>query len=304
MKKKTAKKKHRVLRGCLGIFLIVTAAFITFVLWPAADDSSVVLSDSFDNNDNNWSLGNYGSIKNGQLILSEGDVSVIPLNLQLKNGRISVDLSYISGNKESEYGIIFRDISDEKYSFFLIAPDGSLGAKLRGMEDSVYYRNSYIKADTPNLLTIELYENLIRVYINETLIAETYDSEPEEGSVSLYSSGESRVAFDNLEIINFDRRDGNIKGSVTIDGDLLGGAEVTAFQVIEPETLGVVEIAKAVTTDSGSYSFYLPDTSSYFIEAGTPDKKFKGDRYTDLQIPDSGLDLNISIETVQTEGGE
>jgi hypothetical protein len=296
MKKKTSKKKHKFLRGCLGIFLILIVAFI---LWPMSGDDSIILSDTFDNNDNNWPLGNYGSIENGQLIMSEGDISVIPADLQLKNGSSRVNLSYISGNKESVFGLFFREIDDELYNFFLIGSDSSFMARLKGKEDSFYNTNGFIKSDAPNVLTIKLYEKLTRIYINETLIVESYDDNPGAGTISLYSSGESTVAFDNLEIIDYDKLVGNITGSVNIDGDTLGGAEVVAYQVIEPETLGVVEIARTITDDNGKYSFYLPDDSSYFIESGTPDTKYRGDRYTDLQIPDSGIDLDITIREVK-----
>ena len=299
MKKKDSKKKHPILRGCLGLFLVVIIAFVAFILWPMSGDESIILSDSFDNNDNNWPLGNYGTIENGQLILSEGDISVIPADLQLKNGRISVNLSYISGNKESVYGLFFREIDEEQYNFFLISSNSSFMARLKGKEESFYNTNGFIKSDAPNVLTIELYERLIRVYINETLIVESYTDNPGRGTISLYSSGESTVAFDNLEIIDFDKRDSNITGSVNIEGDTLGGAEVIAWQVIEPKTLGVIEIARTLSDDSGDYSFYLPEDSSYFIESGTPDTKYSGDRYTDLQIPDSGHDLDITIREVK-----
>lgn len=299
MKKKESKKKNKFLRGCLGIFLIVIVAFIAFILWPMPGDSSIILSDNFDNNDNNWPLGNYGSIENGQFILSEGDISVIPADLQLKNGSISVNLSYISGDKESEYGIFFRDIDDKQYNFFLISSDGSFIARLKSFEDGVYYKNSLVKTENPNELKIELYGRLIRIYLNEILIAESYDDNPKAGSFSIFSSGGSTAAFDNLQIVDFDLRAGNITGSVLIDGKSLGGAEVIAYQVIEPETLGVVEIARTITDDNGKYSFYLPVDFSYFIEAGTPDKKIIGDRYTDLQIPNSGLNLDITISEVK-----
>ena len=295
MKKKGSKKKNKFLRGCLGIFLIVIVAFIAFILWPIPDDNSVILSDAFDNNDNNWTLGDNGSIENGKLIMSEGDVSVITTDFHLKNGRLSVNLSYISGSKKGVYGLFFRDITDEQYNYFLISSDSSFVARLKGKEESFYDTNSFIKSDEPNFLSIELYEKLIRIYINDTLIAESYDDNPGAGTISLYSSGESRVAFDDLEIIDYDIKEDNITGSVIMNEDKLSGAEVIAWQVIEPDTLGVVEIARTKTDDSGKYSFYLPDDSSYFIESGTPDKKYIGDRYTDLQIPDSGLDLIITV---------
>jgi hypothetical protein len=299
MKNKTSKKKHTFLKGCLGIFLIAIAAFLTFILWPMPDDDSVVLSDKFDNNDNNWTLGDYASIKNGQLIIAEGDISVIPINLLLKNGRISVNLSYISGSKESEYGIIFRDIDDEQFNFFLISSDSSQLARLKGKEDGIYDKNGFIKSNAPNFLTIKFYGRLIRIFINETLISESYDDNPGAGTISLYSSGGSIVAFDDLEIIDYDQKAGNITGSVIMSGDKLSAAELIAWQLIEPDTLGVVEIARTVTNDQGEYSFFLPEDSSYFIESGTPDKKYIGDRYTDLQIPDSGLNLDITISEVK-----
>ncbi|RKX83239.1 MAG: hypothetical protein DRP58_09105 [Spirochaetes bacterium] len=295
MKKKDSKKKNKFLRGCLGIFLIVIVAFIAFILWPVSEDSSIILSDTFNNNDNNWPLGDYGSIENGQLILSEGDISVLPADIQLVNGRIKASLTYISGDQAGNYGFIFRDIDDDIYNFFLINSNSGFLARIQKNGEIISDKTSFITPNGSNELMVELFGRLIRVYVNGILIAESYIDNPMAGNFSLYSSGESVVTFDDLEITDFNNRSGNITGLVLIDGEPLSAAEVIAYQVIEPETLGVVEIARTLSDDNGSYSFYLPEDSSYFIEAGTPDKKLTGDRYADLQIPDSGLDLDITI---------
>ena len=299
MKKKSSPKKHSKKKGCLGLFLIVIAAFIAFILWPMSGDDSVILSDSFDNNDNNWPLGDYESIEKGELLLAEGDISVLPADIQFVNGRIKGTFTYKSGDPAGNYGLIFRDINDDIYNFFLINSDSGFRARLQGNGEIINDKTGFITPNGSNELIVELFGRLIRVYANGTLIAESYDDNPMTGTFSLYSSGESIVTVDDLEIVDFDKRPGNITGSVLIDGDTLSGAEVIAWQLVEPDTLGVVDIDRTTTDSEGKYRFYLPDDSSYFIEAGTPDKKFTGDRYTDLQIPDSGIDLDITIKEVE-----
>lgn len=299
MKKKTSKKRTSLLKGCLGIFLIVIVAFIAFILWPIPKDNSIILTDSFDNNDNNWSLGNYGSIENGQLILSEGDISVLPAETQFINGRIKASLTFKNGDPAGNYGFIFRDIDDDNYNFFLINSESGFFAKIQENGDIISDKTSFITPEGSNELIVELYGRLIRVYANGTLIVESYDNNTAKGIFSMYSSGESIVAIDDLELADFDKRAGNITGSVLIDGDTLSGAEVIAWQVVDPDSLGVVEIDRTTTDSAGKYRFYLPENSSYFIEAGTPDKNFTGDRYTDLQIPDSGFELDITIMEVK-----
>ena len=299
MKKKGSKKKHKFLKGCLGIFLIVIVAFLTFILWPISSDDSILLSENFDNNDNNWPLGDYGSIENGQLILSEGDISVLPTDIQFVNGRIKASLSFNSGDPAGSYGFIFRDVDDDNYNFFLINSNSEFLASIQKNGEIINDKTSFITPNSTNELIVELFGNLIRVYANGTQIAESYIDNPMAGTFSLYSSGESVIIFDDLEITDFDKKSGNITGSVIIEGDTLSAADVIAWQVVDPETLEVAEIAKTITDEKGNYSFYLPDDSSYFIESGTPDKNFMSDRYTDLQITDSGLDLDITIREVK-----
>ncbi|MEA1910821.1 MAG: hypothetical protein U9N32_03975, partial [Spirochaetota bacterium] len=178
---------------------------------------------------------------------------------------------------------VYSDISD--------GPEWTITSSHLEVRNSYYEYDFDSKWDSMGVFGVDV--------LNEILIAESYDDNPKAGSFSIFSSGGSTAAFDNLQIVDFDLRAGNITGSVLIDGKSLGGAEVIAYQVIEPETLGVVEIARTITDDNGKYSFYLPVDFSYFIEAGTPDKKIIGDRYTDLQIPNSGLNLDITISEVK-----
>ena len=86
-------------KGCLGIFIIIIVLLAVFLLWPVSDsDQSVILSDSFDNNDNGWDLQDSGKIENGELLIpGRGDTVVIPSDVSFKNGRISVDLVYKGG---------------------------------------------------------------------------------------------------------------------------------------------------------------------------------------------------------------
>ncbi len=283
--------------GCLGIFIIILVLFAVFLFWPVKEsDSAVILSDTFDNNDNNWDLQNLAKIENGELLIPESsDAVVIPGSISFKNGKITVDVVYKEGDTGSVYGIMFRSTGNEDLDLFFIDGESNFFSRVNGIED-ISDNDSYIKSKGPNSLSVELYGKLVRVSVNNHLVIEAYEKEANEGIFTFFSGGDSTVAFDNLEIIDFDKIPADISGVVYYNGEKLSNAPVTAYRVVNDKDLETALIDSTTSNENGEYHFYLPKNSSYFIESTVENGKILSDRYSDLHIPDSGLNLDIHLK--------
>lgn len=283
--------------GCFGILILFLMLAVVFLFWPSSSkDDGVVLSDTFDKNDNNWELGNYGVIQDGELLIKQGEGEIVFTDLNLKNGSISAQLIYKSGDTANRYGIIFRDAGDNKYDYFMIDSTGKFFTHFNGRKDIIGYKDSFINPKGSNDLKIELFNRLIRIYVNGTLIVEAYEEHPAAGGFAFYSGGSGVCAFDNLKVVDFSKSEKNLTGTVYFDGTSLEDAVVTAYQVTDPESLGVIKIAETRTDSTGKYGFYLPSDSGYFVKTELPGEKSSGDRYADLSIPDSGKNLDIHLK--------
>ncbi len=283
--------------GCLGIIVIILLLFAVFLFWPSSSgDQGVILSDSFDNNDNRWDLQNSAKIENGELLIpAGGDTVIIPSNMVLKNGNISVDMEYKSGDKGNVFGIMFRSPAEEDgFDLFLIDSRGDFILRYNGKTD-LAERSGYISKEGTNSLMAELYGKLIRISVNGNTVVEVYEDNPAGGGFALFSGGDSEVAFDNLEVKDFDKLSPNISGKVYYNDGKLADAPVTAYMVVDDKTLKVAVIDETRTDENGEYSFYLPGDASYFVESTVENGKISSDRYADLRIPGSGLDLDIHL---------
>lgn len=284
--------------GCLGIFIVILVLFAVFLFWPTKEnDSAIILSDTFDNNDNDWDLQNTGKIENGELLISQNnDAVIIPANVSFENGKIAFDTMYKEGDKGSVYGIMFRSTGKENYDLFLIDSESNFFSRVNGVED-ISDHDSYIQSKGVNSLSIELYGNLVRVFVNNHLVLEAYEKDPHKGIIAFFSGGDSSIGFDNLEVVDFDKLPANISGKVYVNNDKLSNAPVTAYRVVDDNTLKTAVIDSAVTGEDGEFRFYLPEDSSYFVESAVENKKISSDRYADLRIPDSGLNLDIHLKS-------
>ncbi len=283
--------------GCLGILIVMLLLFAAFVFWPVSEnDNGVILSDTFDNNDNGWDLQDQAKIENGELLIpAVGETVVIPSDIILKNGSISIDMKYKSGSKSSSFGIMFRSPDGEDgFDLFLIDSLSDFILRYNGDTD-MQGESGYISKDGTNSLKVELFGRFVRISVNGNTVIETYEDKPAEGRFALFSGGNSEVSFDNLNIVDFDRLPPNISGTVYYNDSRIPDAPVTAFRVVDDKTLKVVIIDETVTDENGKYSFYLPKDASYLVESKIEDGKISSDRYTDQRVPDSGLDLDIHL---------
>lgn len=131
--------------------------------------------------------------------------------LSLTNVKIDVDATKIGGPEENEFGVICRYVDENNFYFFSVTSDGFFSVtklingeyEFIGMEE--FGATDAVNAgNTLNHLTGECNGNVLRFWVNGTLLAETQDDTFTEGDVGLIAgttdiSG-TDVLFDNFVV--------------------------------------------------------------------------------------------------------
>lgn len=183
--------------------------------------------ETFDDNRNDWELGEYSeeymyaysSIENGKMIyeteaLQEdgGFIYDTYYNHPMTNFEASIDAKLIAGHEDTSYGIIFNRIDNQNFYFFIINAEyqqfklkkfiGDEGEDILTWTDSSAIRTTGI-----NNVRVKKVGSLITMYVNDQQIATATDSSfTEPGDIGFlvvhYNKGDTAtVEFDNLKIV-------------------------------------------------------------------------------------------------------
>jgi len=293
------RKKKRRRAGCLVFILIPIILFIAFLFLPDFKESGTVLNETFKDNKAQWPESKEASISEGFYRFSSSDAVTIPIETELRNGKIIMTLESVDSTTMTAFGIQFRR-KDGKGSELLIDNQGGFSLSLEGRE-TVVDESSLIKQR--NIMEIEMVGSFIRVKMNETTLLEGDVDIVHSGSLALVYSGGAPFSLDELVLVDYTEKRPNVKGTVFKNGEFSPLQDVRAYRVADAETLGVSFVDQVRTEAAGDYAFYLPDDLSYFIQAGDPmgssTAKMSGDRYVDMNIPNAGSGLDITIREVE-----
>ncbi|MBN1875741.1 MAG: hypothetical protein JXA33_16065 [Anaerolineae bacterium] len=154
------------------------------------------------------------TIQDGQLYIHvfwEGQVAWASAGRALKDARVRVEATQISGPVDNEYGILLRMDDDEHFYAFSVSGDGYARVArydegvwtVLGSDWSIY--EAVQQGAATNLLEVEARGEQLSFRVNDQVVAEVTDDQLARGDVGLYagaslSEGDVVIAFDNLEV--------------------------------------------------------------------------------------------------------
>jgi hypothetical protein len=185
--------------------------------WPA------VLSDSFDDNANDWLLGDVDDeYITGDVAIADGRLTLdvtakrsvfwwlTPDVDDFSDVFVSVDAKKIRGAQSADLGLVFRQADDEHYYYFSIYPptgEYQLAMFIEGEWTTLieWAESDLIDSGGPNRLAVLAQGPRITLFVNGEEVDGCEDSTVEEGEVgvgfSLYEEGETlKASFDNFEV--------------------------------------------------------------------------------------------------------
>jgi len=184
--------------------------------WP------LLLRDGFDMNENGWSTGDYSDdlIEGSRRITNDkyrweattsGGVVwwSIPELDPISDLYLTVEGRQISGDTDSQYGVVFRRVDRDNYYIFRIRDDGDyqLRARYEGEWETLigWTENYLIQAGAVHKLTVVAEGSHFTFYINDQYVDEYTDTKLSEGKVALVigldDDGDTGTfEFDNFEI--------------------------------------------------------------------------------------------------------
>jgi hypothetical protein len=127
--------------------------------------------------------------------------------------RINVDAIKIDGPDDNIFGIICRYQDPRNFYFFLISSDGYTGIgiskdgrRVLASGESMLPSNAVNQGSAVNHIRAECIGYDLRLYVNDTLVAQAYAAEWQRGDVGLiagtYSEPGADIYFDNFSVVN------------------------------------------------------------------------------------------------------
>lgn len=187
----------------------------------AASQWKVILSDSFDNNNNEWKTG----VREDDLatLISEINNGKYTLNATAKSGFVEGVASpkiysvkdfiatlecKVNNLPTAEYGIVFRKDILGNYYFFRLSDTGYFKLSLRRKEEWItiinWTQSPLIKTGGTNRITVIGQGSQFLFFINDTYAAQAVDDTIASGhitmAVSLDKGEQATFEFDNFEI--------------------------------------------------------------------------------------------------------
>jgi len=184
--------------------------------WP------LFLHDDFDANENDWPTGDYGDelIEGSRRITNDkyrweatasGGVVwwAIPELDPVSDLYLTVEGRQISGDTDSQYGVVFRRVDRDNYYIFRVRDDGDyqLRVRYKGEWDTLidWTASHLIQAGAVHKLTVVAQSSHLTFYINDQHIDEYTDTKLSTGEVTLVigldDAGDTGTfEFDNFEI--------------------------------------------------------------------------------------------------------
>jgi hypothetical protein len=182
----------------------------------------VILCDTFNTNRNDWPLGDYEgeraignrSLTGGQLVWEAEALDdviwwAVPDVSSVFDFYLTVDTRRTGGNKDAQYGVIFRKADGDNYGLFKIKDSQHFKLSLRheGEWDTVidWTEATAIRPGDPNRLTVLAEGSHYTFYINDQYVGEADDDRLSRGqaglAVELLDAGDTATfEFDNFEV--------------------------------------------------------------------------------------------------------
>jgi hypothetical protein len=182
----------------------------------------VVISDTFDNNHNQWTTGlKSGDLSTETLTIENGKYNWIatakegfvywtsPITETVKDFYLAVDAQQISGAVDGEMNLVFHEADESNFYLFEINNlkqyELSQLAKKEWQTCIDWTNSEAIQAFEPNHLEIIGVNGTYYFYINSSPVGSYSESSATEGSsglaVSLYNKGDTgEFTFDNFEL--------------------------------------------------------------------------------------------------------
>lgn len=183
---------------------------------------AVVMCDPFDNNVNDWYIGDYEGdraignkrIEDGKYLWqAEAIDSVIwwtvPKITDLSDFYLTVQARRVEGPEKTQYGLIFRRADGDNYGLFKIRDSGDFKFSIRS--DGKWFtvldwaESTAIRPGETNRLTVRAEGSHYTFYINDQYVAEADEDRLLQGDVGLAiempdAGDECRFEFDNFEV--------------------------------------------------------------------------------------------------------
>lgn len=199
-----------------------TALAFQSTVTSAAQEWQTILSEPFDNNQDNWPLDpqddEYSKttfeIKDGKYRLNsqshQSFIRWIPISTKtLEDFSLSIEASLIDYSDTNDYGIAFR--MDPDGNFYYFAVDSNNMYSLYKYKDGEWSNlidateTSLIKTGEPNRLTVMAQGNHFILFINDQFVADKQDDSIKKGTTSLaieifQPDQTATFEFDNIEL--------------------------------------------------------------------------------------------------------
>lgn len=180
------------------------------------------LTDSFDDNSNEWFVGDYRdqfvagsrSITNGKYrweakAYQPSRFSAVPKVAPVSNFYLIVDAKRVNGSKSSLYGLLFRRLDRNNFYLFQINDDQYFTFELLDQDEWTtlidWTKTSAIRPGEVNQLAVRGEGSHFEFFINDEFVGEADDSEFSSGIVGLVvgfpdAGDEAVFEFDNFEL--------------------------------------------------------------------------------------------------------
>ena len=195
--------------------------YVTTETSQPVPSAKLIYSDDFSNPTSYWpemsSEGCESYYKDGEFHVIVNKTNWAAWRYNQNAGRfgdfiIEADIRQVSGDENSEYGLIFRCQNDDNYYYFLISADGYYLAGIRTDGKWTPLRRwitsaSIEKGFSSNHLKVVCKASQIDIYVNGNRLATVIDNSFVDGYIGgiLYTPGSSaHGAFDNLKVYSVD----------------------------------------------------------------------------------------------------
>jgi len=201
--------------------ILLKVIFLSFNFFALQD----VLQDNFDNNEKNWSLGNYekfnSKIQDGKLILESYSIDQFKYLTKSISScyeydfYLKADFKHISGVDNHGFGLVWGTKDLSNLFFFVITKNGysSIYKNENGLWNPLKTWTSFdfINIDnTANKLEIQQKNKHLYFLINGELLFDTIASKPFGNKIGFCINNKMKVEIDNLEFRYFDKNKINV----------------------------------------------------------------------------------------------
>lgn len=129
-----------------------------------------------------------------------------------RDTRVDVDAVLLDGPVNDNFGVICRYVDHQNFYGFLVTHDGYYGIfklvngqmVMTSENKNLDFSEAIRQGGVVNHISAECNENILKLTVNDTLLAEVQDSSFSEGQIGLiagaYANAGVKVLFDNLEV--------------------------------------------------------------------------------------------------------